>query len=452
MNHDEHNFNENSPDPETGKNSKHDKTRHASDIPDQQEDTDKNHADEQNQTDHLQRRAKQVHDTISTEQFLTRLEKFRFWTIVALVMWPLLPVFVLFYTFYHSVKHGFGTFFKLFLSLLAAWLLHPFHVLKLAVSRNQTGLMLSVLLLLPLILTAFWGLYVQEQVSWNTDSFAYPELQNPVQHLPMGTDGQGRSLFVQIVAGARHSYLSSLIAVFVAIGLGVFLGSLCDNRYADSGISLFWVQLQETITQLFFLMIILALFSSISAEWSNVHLRDNMRILVMGFFLGIGFTPKVIRLIQNRLTLFKSEDFVNAVKAHGISQRAIIWKHIIVKNTLTDILVMAVQIWGFAMLMEISLSYIFSIGAAKLGGEPYSSWAWLLLTTESKNALIGNGPTFWYHWWLWIFPAVFITSSLIGLYLFGDALARWNKMRKARSLKVEKTLFENLLIPFFVSR
>jgi ABC-type dipeptide/oligopeptide/nickel transport system permease subunit len=407
--------------------------------------------DESREHAQLLRREKQVHQNISTQQFLINLEKFRFWSIVALIVWPLLPFFILFYTLFYSLKHGFGSFFKLLGSLLVAWLFHPFHVLKLAISRNQTGLLLSVILLLPLLLTAFWGLYVQNQVTWNSDSFAYPELQNPVQHIPMGTDGQGRSLFVQIVAGARHSYLSSCIAVFVAIFMGVLLGSFCDNRFADSGISLFWVQLQETIPQLFFLMIILALFSSLSSEWSSVHLRDNIRILIMGFFLGIGFTPKVIRLIQNRIKLFNSEDFVNAVKAHGISHKAIIWKHIIVKNTLTDILVMAVQIWGFAMLMEISLSYLFSIGAAKLGGEPYASWAWLLLTTESKNALIGNEPTFWYHWWLWVFPAMFITFSLIGLYLFGDALAKWNEMRKSRSLHVHKTPFEKLLIPFFIS-
>jgi ABC-type dipeptide/oligopeptide/nickel transport system permease subunit len=172
----------------------------------------------------------------------------------------------------------------------------------------------------------------------------------------------------------------------------------------------------------------------------------------LGIFIGIGFTPKVIRLIRERIQQFKSEDFITAAKAHGISQNTIIWRHIILKNTLTDLLVMAIQIWGAAMLMEISLSYIFSIGATKFGGEPYSSWAWLLLTTESKNALIGNEATPFYHWWLWGFPVFFIVSSLIGFYLLGDALNKWKELQKTRNLKFKETWFERLIEPYLISK
>jgi ABC-type dipeptide/oligopeptide/nickel transport system permease subunit len=161
--------------------------------------------------------------------------------------------------------------------------------------------------------------------------------------------------------------------------------------------------------------------------------------------LGFGFSPFVVRLVRDKIRTLKSEEFVSAAKAHGIPQRDIIWRHIIRKNALTNIVILAAQIWGFAMLMEISLSYVFSIGSAKLGGEPYHSWAWMLLTQESKNALIGNVENLFVNWWLWFFPAFFTGATIVGFYLFGDALKQWHSRREQFGIPVVRSSFEEEL-------
>ena len=306
--------------------------------------------------------------------------------------------------------------------LLCLWLLQPAYVLTLGWRRRWFRVLLGVALLMPLLLTTAWSSYVTIW-DWGGDvPFEKEALQSPSQYFPMGTDGVGRSDFQQIASGARNSYYSSLIAVVVALGLGVLLGRASDYVWLDAVLTNGYIELIETVPMLFILMVVFALFSDCSAALDSVAVKDMLRVVILGSALGVGFTPPVFRLVRQKILALKHEEFLNAAKAHGVSQGRIIWRHVIWKNSLTDLLLTSVQIWGFAILMEISLGYIFSIGASKLGGERYDSWTWLLLAPESKNALIGNVDNIAVNWWLWFFPVFYISATIIGFYVFGDGL------------------------------
>ncbi|MFQ5651634.1 MAG: ABC transporter permease [bacterium] len=364
-----------------------------------------------------------AHDTLPG---LLNRERSRFWMVFSFILWPVSPLLIVAYGLFTRLRSR-GTAAPRKVSvwqLLGFWLYQPVYLLSLARRRRNLRLVLAICLLLPLFLATLWGSYVLIFSNWDDFARVGPSLQSPLHHLPMGTDGQGRGLFTQIAAGGRHSYFTSLLAVLFAVTIGVFTGRASDNQRLDSALA-FGAQLIETIPLLFLFMVLFALFSDWSSGLPGTNARDSLRILILGLGLGVSFSPPIFRLIRDRIRRFKSEDFVNATKAHGISQSTIIWRHIIGKNSTSDIMILAAQIWGFAMLMEISLSYVFSIGSAKLGGEPYDSWAWMLLTPESKNALIGNVDSIAVNWWVWFFPAFFIAVTIVGFYLFGEALKQW---------------------------
>ena len=379
-------------------------------------------------------------------------ERLRFWLAFSFILWPLGPVAIPIYVLVnrvrvHRARRGrpapLGRLFVL-------WILHPFYLISTAWKRRNYGLLLSVALLLPMYMATLWGLYVLVWGDWENVTFMHVLLQSPLEHPPMGTDGQGRAIWIQVAAGARHSYVTSLLAVLVALGLGL-AGGRATNAPRLEGPVMLGVQLLETIPLLFILMVVFALFSDWSAGISSLGMKGLLRVSVLAVALGVGFAPAMVRLIRDKIRTFKSEEFVSATKAHGIAQGDILWRHIIWKNAATDLIILAAQIWGFAMLMEVSLSYVFSIGAPKLGGEPYASWAWLLLTPESKNALIGNVPRVFDHWWLWFFPAFFISSAIMGFGLLGDGLKKWHRRREQSNVEETPSRFEETLGAHFAA-
>jgi ABC-type dipeptide/oligopeptide/nickel transport system permease subunit len=378
-------------------------------------------------------------------------ERRRLWTSFALVLWPLAPAVIPIYALARRWRRrarpgppesppGIPLGSEL-LALYRLWLTHPFYVVRLAWDRGNARLAVAVLLLAPFLGTSVIAFYTPIDAAPDFVS-RDQALRAPAAHPPMGTDALGRPLFGQIAAGSQHSYLCGLLAVLIAMGIGVGGGRVTDRRRLDGAVMML-VQLLETIPVLILLMVSMALFSERAAH-IGATARNATRILVIGGVLGLGLIPPIIRLVRGRLRAFARQNFVAASKAHGISHRAIVWRHIILENTGSDLLILAARTWGAAVLIEISLGYVFSIGAPKLGGEPYASWAWLLLSAASKDALIGNVAGLG-SWWLWFFPALFTIATVMGFTLFGDGLKAWERGRKDSEVIARPSRFESLL-------
>lgn len=369
-------------------------------------------------------------------------DRLRFWLAFAILLWPLGPLLLPPYVLIRWLRgiRDEGGLMRTISDPVWLWATHPFYVARLAWRRENPRLVLAVILLLPLLLTTVWGIYVAGEGDPIGPGGASQLLKAPFEHPPMGTDGSGRGLFGLIADGAFHSYFVGLLAVIVAMTVGLVCGRATERRRLDGPLMII-VQVLETIPLLVLLMVVLAMFS----DWSEnltAGRRNQLRVILLGIALGVGLAPPAVRLIRDKIRSFKSEEFVTAAKAHGISQQRIIWRHIILTNGLSDLVIVAAQTFGAAILMDVSLSYVFSIANLKQGGEPYPSWAWLLLTPESKNALIGNVSHFLENWWVWFFPSFFTVSTIIGLFLFGDGLRNWGSPRERYNVVEARLRFE----------
>lgn len=353
-----------------------------------------------------------------------KLKELRLFGFFSFTLWPILLIIALFAAVITLIKAVFIKSRKAILKkckVCLAFIFLPWHLIKLGFSEGNSKIVFGLVLLIPFILaftiniyTIFFPVTIQDQA-----------LKPPSFTHPFGTSGEGFGIGKLIITGARHTYFTSMIAVSFVLGLGVWLGKITFHHRAES-IIMGLVQVIETIPILFLLLIVLTVFSWWEDIWKSSGfgsvLMTPLRMLIVGIIIGFGFLPRMIRLVRERIKTFVSENFVDGTKAHGIEQNRILWFHIIKKNCIGDIIISITQIWAAVILIEISLDYLISISPL-LGAKIYESWAGMLLTFEVRNALVNFLPQFKFdYWWLYVFPGLFIISTVIGFYLYGDGL------------------------------
>ena len=221
---------------------------------------------------------------------------------------------------------------------------------------------------------------------------------------PFGTDDLGRDILARAMIGGRISIAVGVIAVLIAITLGLFIGAIAGYfAKLDSPLM--------RLTDLFLSLPILPLLLVI------VYLfRDTLRSMFgpeLGIFLmivgviGILNWMPVARLVRASFLSLKQKEFVEAARAVGDSDSRIIMKHII-PNVLSPVLVAATIGVGGAILTESTLSF--------LGlGFPSDVTTWGRLLYDAKDYL-DIAP----HWAF--FPGMLIFLTVLSINYVGDGL------------------------------
>jgi peptide/nickel transport system permease protein len=123
--------------------------------------------------------------------------------------------------------------------------------------------------------------------------------------------------------------------------------------------------------------------------------------------LGIAYIPVFARVIRSSILSIKGQEFIEAAKACGTSDRRIILKHII-PNAVGPIIVQATLAMGSVILIISSLSFM------GLGVKPPAP-EWGTMLYEGRDFL-RQAP------YLTLFPGAAITIAVISLNLLGDGL------------------------------
>jgi peptide/nickel transport system permease protein len=188
-------------------------------------------------------------------------------------------------------------------------------------------------------------------------------LEGPSEPHPLGTDQFGRDLLSRIMVGAVTAILVGVIAVGIGMGIGVSLGILAAVFSPSLGITM--------------------------------------------IAIGIAFLPVFARLTRASFLELRDREFVQAARALGAGDAALIGRHIL-PNTLAPLIVQATISFPVAILAEAALSYL------GLGTQPpYPSWGLML---REAQAFLGRSPGFA------IFPGTAIALTVLGLNLLGDGL------------------------------
>ena len=164
----------------------------------------------------------------------------------------------------------------------------------------------------------------------------------------LGTDGQGRDFYSRVIHGARFAVTSILIAMVVAIGVGVPVGLFAGWRGGRVDRVVMWIN-----DVLFSLPIVLLAMAVI------IILEPSLPSAMLG--VGIAMATRFARLTRAVTLAEKEELYVDAARITGLSPATILRRYI-TPNLLPSLIVQVAIISGAVILIGATLSFL-GIGA-----------------------------------------------------------------------------------------
>ncbi len=219
-------------------------------------------------------------------------------------------------------------------------------------------------------------------------------LSPPTRRHWMGTDDLGRDVCSRMIHGAGVSLKVGFVAVGIALVIGLLVGSLAG--YYGGVVDVLVSRLIEVVMCFPFFFLILAVIAFLPPNIFNIMV-----------VIGITRWTAIARYARGEFLKIKQQDYTQAARALGASDRKIIFRHIL-PNSITPVLVTATFGIANAILIEAALSFL-GLGIQP----PFASWGGILSTARE---FIGTA------WWLATFPGLAIFVTVTAYNLAGEGL------------------------------
>jgi len=209
-----------------------------------------------------------------------------------------------------------------------------------------------------------------------------------------GTDELGRDTLARVLHGGRISLLVGIVATIVSLIVGVSYGAFSGYRGGRTDdVMMRIVDIMYALPYIFLVILLLVFFS---------------RSLLMLFVaLGLVQWLTMARIVRGQVLSLKEQAFIEAARALGASDWAIIFRHI-VPNTLGPVIVYTTLTVPAVILQEAFLSFL-GLGVQP----PAASWGTLVSDGAKVLALFP---------WLVIFPGIALSLTLLCFNFLGDGL------------------------------
>ncbi len=210
----------------------------------------------------------------------------------------------------------------------------------------------------------------------------------------LGTDENGRDVAARLIRGTRNSLLVSLVAVGLALAIGVFIGALAGyfGGWVDMVISRF-IEIVICFPKLILIIAVMAL--------------KKPSLLNLMIVIGLTSWTGIARLVRGEVMRVRNFDYVQSARAMGASSWRIIFIHIL-PATAGPLSVTAAFDVAEAVLTESALSFL-GIGVPI----PEPSWGDVLKTAQDFPDIA---------WWMTLFPGLLIFLTVITFNNLGDRL------------------------------
>ncbi len=219
-------------------------------------------------------------------------------------------------------------------------------------------------------------------------------LEKPGEHHILGTDGEGRDIFAQLIWGSRVSLSVGFIAVGIAVIIGIILGVIAG--YFGGAIDMMISRVIEVMMCFPTFFLILTILAFVGPSIYNI-------MIVIGL---TGWTG-VARLVRGECLKLRNRDFVIAARVTGAGNVRIITRHLL-SNALSPVFVSATFGVGSAILVEASLSFLgFGVGPST------PSWGSMLSQAQEFMDIA---------WWLTLAPGLAIFLTVTAYNLVGEGL------------------------------
>jgi oligopeptide transport system permease protein len=209
-----------------------------------------------------------------------------------------------------------------------------------------------------------------------------------------GTDELGRDTLARVVHGGRISLLVGLVATLVSLVIGVSWGAFAGYRGGKTDeVMMRLVDILYSLPYIFLVILLLVFFSR--------------SILMLFVALGLVQWLTMARIVRGQVLSLRQQTFVEAARALGASDAAIIFRHL-VPNTLGPVIVYTTLTVPAIILQEAFLSFL-GLGVQP----PDASWGTLVSDGARVLALFP---------WLVAFPGAALSLTLLCFNFLGDGL------------------------------
>lgn len=220
----------------------------------------------------------------------------------------------------------------------------------------------------------------------------------------LGTDRDGRDIFVRLMYGGRLSLSLSFLVVLIYTFLGIILGGLAGyfGGWVDM-IIMRIVDILNCIPSLPILLIVGAIFDGLG--WDQA-----IRIYVMLGALTLLSWPGTARLVRGQILFLREQEYMVAADALGFSVGRKIFKHL-VPNVMPQLIVSMTLGLGGTILSEASLSFL------GLGAPPDFASLGQMVSLATNDLTILQ-----YYVADWLPAGIIIILAVVAFNFIGDGL------------------------------
>ncbi len=225
------------------------------------------------------------------------------------------------------------------------------------------------------------------------------QFPNP-QHL-LGTDTVGRDFLSRLIYGARVSLIVGFSVQFIALLIGVPLGTLAGmfGGWVDYVI-MRWVEVLTAIPIWLFALFLISVWRSGDSAPGNGLLNVVVAIGLIGWV-------DICRLTRAQLLSLREKEFVTGAYAIGATRLHVALYHLL-PNALTPLIVSVTLGVPTAIFTEAGLSFLgFGIN------DPLPSWGKMVADSYSYIRV---------YWHLGLLPTILIAVTMLSFSFVGDGL------------------------------
>ena len=240
-----------------------------------------------------------------------------------------------------------------------------------------------------------WAVYPPNHYRYDTLNYfaRAPNPAPPSTENWLGTDDRGRDVVARLLYGFRVSILFGIALTITGVLLGLLTGAV-QGYFAGRTDLLFqrFMEIWSSMPELYLLIIFASIFDP----------SIGLLLLLLSLFGWMGLSDYVrADFLRNR-----NLEYVQAARALGLSNRQIIWRHVL-PNSLTPVVTFLPFRMSGAILALTSLDFL------GLGVPP---------STPSLGELLAQGKNNLDAWWIALSTFMVLTITLLLLTNIGDAL------------------------------
>lgn len=260
--------------------------------------------------------------------------------------------------------------------------------------RRSWGGMIGLSLIILHVLLALASPYIVPQDPLEMNSQLRNELPSS-EHI-FGTDKLGRDIFSRSLVGGRIALLVTVLGTAIAMTWGGLAGILFG--FLGGRVDEIAMRIVDALLAIPWLLVLLLIISTLGT-------KPLIQILTFGFTYGY----TAIRVARAATLDHVTREFILAARARGERKRTVVIRELL-PNVLDVLLVDGAMNWSWMLLGFSSLSFL-GFGVTP----PTPDWGFMIAKNREIMAI---------QPWSVFGPVIMLSSLIIGINLFSDALAK----------------------------